>query len=220
MKKVIIISGKLRAGKDTLASFMMEEFSSQNKELVHDFFARRLKEGATEDFKGLQTVVNTMVDEIALLPSIINDLGALSKLSELKWKDENYLDIKTPITRALLQLYGTEIFRMRVNDNHWVDLVVDGINKSEEEFFVLTDARFENEIYRVMEKCEDTEVITIRVERNLDRGDSANEHISEKGLDNYEKWDYIVNNFGSLDELTETAKGIADEIIKRGELND
>ena len=98
MKKVIIISGKLRAGKDTLASFMGQEFCRVEKTLIHDFFARRLKEGAKEDFKGLQAVVNELVDEIASLPSLQDDYVALKKLNELKWEDENYLDIKTPIS--------------------------------------------------------------------------------------------------------------------------
>jgi hypothetical protein len=214
MKKVIIISGKLRAGKDTLASFMMEEFSRNNQTLVHEFFAKRLKDGAKEDFKGLQTVVNGLVDDIISLPSLQDSADAIELLEEFKWNDDNYFDIKTPITRALLQIYGTEIFRERVNTNHWVDLVINAINKSDEEYFVITDARFENEIYRIMENCPDSNVITIRVNRNIDRGNPADEHQSEKGLDNYENWCYIVDNFSDLKYLNNRAIEIAQEIIK------
>lgn len=213
MKKVVIISGKLRSGKDTIAKFMRDYFEEKELTLVHEYFAKRLKEGVIKDFAMLKNVVNEQVDTIIRKNNLDHSPSIKQALLDFKWSDENYFDEKTPITRALLQIYGTEIFRERVNNNHWVDLVIDAINESDEKYFVLTDARFENEIYRVFDKCKNAEIITLRMERDMERDKTQAEHPSETGLDDFIGWNYIIDNNGSLEELEAAAKSISDEII-------
>lgn len=213
MKKVVIISGKLRSGKDTIAKFMRDYFEEKELTLVHEYFAKRLKEGVIKDFAMLKNVVNEQVDTIIRKNNLDHSPSIKQALLDFKWSDENYFDEKTPITRALLQIYGTEIFRERVNNNHWVDLVIDAINESDEKYFVLTDARFENEIYRVFDKCKNAEIITLRMERDMVRDKTQAEHPSETGLDDFIGWNYIIDNNGSLEELEAAAKSISDEII-------
>ena len=71
--------------------------------------------------------------------------------------------------------------------------------------FIITDARLIYEFESIRNKYDD--VITIKIVRdNYDNELSEEEanHITEKGLDNYEDFDYIVHN-NSLDDLENSA---------------
>ena len=215
MKTVVLISGKLRSGKNTLSSIMREQLETRGLTVREDFFAKDLKNGATTDFKPLQKLINNEVEEIiSSLPSNRENSSAIEQLKKLKWNDENYLEEKTAITRCLLQTYGTEIFRERVNDNHWVDQVIGRINKTKSDFFLITDVRFPNEIDRVIEKGGEYKVVTVRVERDDIIANAANtQHPSETGLDHYESWDFLVDNNSGIYELTCKGNELVHDIL-------
>jgi len=71
--------------------------------------------------------------------------------------------------------------------------------------FVITDARFPNEIERVHEKLgKKCDIISLRVERpSLPINNNA--HISETALDDY-FFDYTIINDGTKKELKEKVK--------------
>lgn len=204
-KVVVLLSGKMRSGKDQFADYLITSLSGLGKTFTRDFFAKSLKEGVMEDFKLLQKVVNEKIDWIIKTETSDSQPNLVEKLETLKWNDDNYYDVKTPISRALLQIYGTEIFRNRVKDTYWVDQVVDRIKKTESSFYIITDARFINEIDYVKEQCKDFNVISVRIDRDMDRGNASDVHPSEVALDDYKDWNEIVDNNGTLEDLNQKA---------------
>lgn len=108
--------------------------------------------------------------------------------------------------RTLLQMLGTNIVRKN-NENAWINCVMEIVMglKTEFDYVLIPDARFENEI----ENWKDINIpsISVRVNRydsNLEPFDNKlskeqKEHISETALDNYDKFDYVVKNITETD---------------------
>jgi len=118
-----------------------------------------------------------------------------SPLKEEWWiKDENGNVIKTT-PRWMLQHIGTDCFRNLINPNTWVISTLSSYDDSQN--WVITDVRFPNEV----EGIKKLGGIVIRVKRPTD--DLSNTHISETALDNYNDFDFIINNDGSIDDLRE-----------------
>lgn len=92
-----------------------------------------------------------------------------------------------------------------LDNSHWVyKYEIDVISPN----WIITDMRFPNELKAV----EDRGGITIRVNRKLDRPLKIEEinsgfHPSETALDNA-KFDYVIDNSGSLEELVEKVREI------------
>jgi len=138
--------------------------------------------------------------------------SSIRKLEELITKDENWYENKNPITRILLQTYGTEIFRKRVDQNWWVKQLKNRVLQSNSDIILITDVRFPNEIECFKKDIpKDFTVTTIRINRNLNREASFNEHESENALDNYNEFDYVIDNNGTLEDLKNKVK----ELISR-----
>ena len=224
MKNVILISGKMRSGKNQFAEYLNTQLLSYGKSIRTDLFASGLKKGCSEDFAYMTKQINEHIEKIK---SYINDEGLNSfdevtkLLNDLTvTKEDNWYEDKTLITRLLLQTYGTQIFRDRVDKNYWVNQVIDRVFNSNEEYTIVTDTRFENEIIWVKQRCdshnsylrEPVNVISIRINRNFEEN-ALLQHDSETGLDNYKKWDYRVDNNGTLEDLNAIAKSISKFLI-------
>ena len=74
--------------------------------------------------------------------------------------------------------------------------------------WIITDLRYKNEAKFIKNKSG----ILIRVNRGIDK---KNTHISERDLDDYKEWDYIIDNNGTIEELIDKVKEILikEEII-------
>ena len=113
--------------------------------------------------------------------------------------------------REFLQKLGTEAMRDGLHKEVWVNaLFADykGQKNTDSSFshpnWIITDMRFPNE----MEAVELREGLTIRVVRNNGtRAIDINPHASETALDNA-KFDYTIENDGTLDELVEKVRAI------------
>ena len=220
MTKVILISGKLRSGKNQLTAFLKDLLQEKGKLVSEDMFAKDLKDGAKKDFKQLSNTLNGIASELEALLDRLFDAGVEhciisdfeDEIKKLKVSDHNFYEEKTQITRSLLQLYGTEIFRDRVNENHWVEQVISRIRESDSDYIFITDVRFENEISH-LETVLENKIIRVRVDRPMSREDIENEHPSEKGLDNYCNWDFHILNDGSLDDFRNQAKILSERLL-------
>ncbi len=122
------------------------------------------------------------------------------------WKIEN--EILTP--RKLLQLLGTECGRRIIHPNIWCNSTM--INYKPTGFYhsnkypeddhdiypnwIISDVRFPNEVEAIKKE----NGILIRVER--ESINTEDQHESETALDNYNDWDYIIQNNGTIEELT------------------
>jgi hypothetical protein len=216
MKKIVIlISGKIKSGKNQLADFMKEYFEKQNLKVSADYFAKAVKDGCKEDFKKLADELNNYVIELKrVIISKYNYINEIldSKIDELKISDENWYENKTFITRTILQLYGTEIFRNRVDSDYWVKQVKDKCEKSDSDIILVTDTRFPNEITEMY--SDNYDLITIRLLRDINKDKSKN-HYSETALDDWNEWTYIIDNKrNSLKSFQKQVIMVAEDILK------
>lgn len=225
MKTIVLISGKMQSGKNQFAEYLSNDLKFKQKRVRTDLFAASLKRGCSEDFKFATAQINAVVAEVkdlinsTWLNDTYNLIAAKKLLDQLTvTKEANWYEDKTIISRLLLQTYGTEIFRNRIDTNYWVNQVIDRAFSSDEEFTLVTDARFENEITHVVYRCESepatqlAKVVTIRINRNMKMNDLYL-HDSENGLDNFTSWDHVINNNGTLDDLKKAAKVVTNSIL-------
>lgn len=225
MKTIILLSGKMRVGKNKFAEYLIDELKQRQFKIQTDLFAHDLKHGCKDDFKTIATYMNGLSERIKATVHSMFDLKYIAAESivnavehltnELKVKDENFFEDKTEFTRLLLQIYGTEIFRNRVDTNWWAKQVRNRAIKSEDDFYIVTDTRFPNEIEVFYDECnmENTQVITIRLNRDAGTTGSKAEHQSETALDEWTEWNYVVQNDGSLDELKQSVTTIINDIL-------
>ena len=214
-KTIILISGKLRSGKNELAKYLEAELEAKNNTVAQDFFAKTLKESSYEDFKALQDEINKKIDFIKN-KYCESKPGLTAALDQFKFERANYFENKTFITRHLLQIYGNDIFRKRVDEFYWVKSLADRVATTKAEFTLVTDLRYENEIELVRDKLEAFDLITIRVNRDIERTENMT-HASEIALDDYQGWSYIVDNNGTIDDLKDAANQIINDIKKESQ---
>lgn len=103
--------------------------------------------------------------------------------------------------RKFLQFIGTEWARNK-NPNIWIELVLKSIKEiPENENIFCSDIRFLNEL----EMLKENKWICIKIDRNVEisqrLGTGDEKHISERELETCGKWDYFIENNGSLDDL-------------------
>jgi hypothetical protein len=224
MKKVFLFSGKISSGKNQLAEYVGEIYSSKGKKVISDLFAADLKEWSKQDFKGLTEVLDNLrgqfQNEIYKLISNRHAYGLaddgitdnLFKLvNKLHISDDNWFENKTDITRTLLQIYGTQIFRNRVDDMYWIKRTKDRIIKYDADIILITDVRFPNEIDYIADS-DLYETYSVRINRAMVRTGKEHEHISETSLDSYNEFSYVIDNNSGLSELKETAFGLVEDV--------
>ena len=213
LKIIILVSGKLQSGKNTFADLLKEEIESRyNVMVVTDYFAKLLKEMCRDSFKPLTDFLN---DIFRICEEDCQDEMLRDEVKKLITKDNNWFENKNDITRHILQIVGTDIVRT-VNQNFWSESFIKRVKERKEAVTINSDCRFRSEISQVESNFSNT--FTIRIERDMDRNNSVNEHISEKELDDYDSWDYKVWNNGTLEELKEQAKIVATDIFKNFEI--
>jgi len=190
-KQVILVSGKINSGKNEVTNLIREFLG----EVVgNEFFARPLKELCRDSFKPLVVYLNTLA-EGDQFPFFTND--------------ESWFERKNPITRHLLQIVGTEIVR-RIEPNYWIDETIKNIRARKEPIITVSDVRFPNEIQEIERLFP---VLKVRVNRDIQR-DIHEDHISERALDNYQAWDVVIDNNGTLDELRYLVKNFITDKLR------
>ena len=224
MKYILLLSGKINSGKNQYAMYLKDVFEENGLNVKQDLYASDLKHYSVEDFKILGNVLQAQVDKIsATIGSYFNltdnvsldaQQAILDSLNELTFKDYNFYEDKTLITRTLLQLYGTDIARKRFDDQFWIKKMAERINNdTESDIIIITDVRFPNEIEDIYDYVNDCRIVPIRINRELNRTHVINEHPSETALDDYQFWEYIVDNNSTLDELKLSSKYVANDIL-------
>jgi|TARA_R110002020_G_scaffold380217_1_gene591416 hypothetical protein len=120
----------------------------------------------------------------------------------IKWEDLPISSEKTGFitAREFLQYFGTEVCR-KIKPNIWVDSCVNRINQSGTELAIVSDVRFPNEVDAIQKAG--GKVI------RLTRKPYKDEHDSEISLDDYEGFDYVLDNQDlSVDETNKKLLGI------------
>ncbi len=113
--------------------------------------------------------------------------------------------------RELLIKLGTDIIRNKIDENFHINRLLQDIEVLSYffDYFIISDIRFPVEIEKVKEKYND--VVAIKMIRESDElTEEQKKNRTETSLDDYEGFDYTIENFGSLEDL----KAKALEIIK------
>lgn len=225
----VTVSGKIGAGKDTVAPLLLDLMDIPESNRQQDSFARTLKE---EIDQVIQIVIAAENAEAAAQLTVVTQDVSVEKAritvnyiwDELKQNEELTAYSRTPGIRSALQFWGTEV-RREQNDNYWVNKAIQrvllqackGISS------YITDSRFPNEADAVR----DAGGLTIRLlvspkeqERRIAARDGlqiseeTRAHVSETALDNYENFHIVVDT----DELDAKAVAavIKEEIVFNG----
>jgi len=213
-KLVVLISGKLRSGKNQIAKYLKEEFKKHNLDVIEDFFANKLKQDCINDFRSLFNLIRETVSELKDYVLDNHNTKEMKHFIEtFRIPEENKMfEDKTPIVRKMFQLYGTEVFRNRVDNDYWVKALRKKVEKSDADVILITDCRFPNEIKGICDS--DLKTITIRLTRDVNKDKESKNHPSETSLDNWTDWTYIVDNKRmSLKNLKESAKTIVYDLM-------
>ena len=204
---IILISGKKRAGKDTFGNSLIKavryiflengDENLKNLKIEKISFAKVLKENSFEDTKVLTDRINNLITDFekTIIGKMVKRFGFYKNIrKELYTTKEDFGDgDKNILARSILEFYGTNIFRNRVDSNYWVNETIkcikETVNKGIYNIY-LPDCRFENEIDLIKEAFPKYNVKTVRVNRPslVD----TNNHISNTALDNYKNFDYTI----------------------------
>lgn len=117
--------------------------------------------------------------------------------------------------RVLLQQLGTEVIRNNIDKDFFIKRLCNDIRVYSYYFDVITisDARFPDEIMTPKKLFDD--VITIKVVRsNFDTNLTLEEqkHSTETALDEFNDYDYVIENNGTIDELDKKVLKIVKEV--------
>ena len=231
MKTIIAISGLKNSGKDLTAHMIrycffffiwMRQYWLYC--LVYDFivskyeitsFASSMKEALSvlinvpvekfndRDFKE-NWYINLQSIHITAFPDnnlMITDkqLSRMIKSKKLNAISNYYISI-----RQLLQIFGTEIIREYFGNNFWVLRTL-----SDKDNIIISDLRFINEY----EQVKNNNGIVIYIDRNQIPGSHRSEsEVIELFQNN--KFDYIINNDGSIENLFNKVSDLASKILK------
>jgi dephospho-CoA kinase len=187
---IIGISGRLNAGKDTLADILLD--------LKPEFFEKKAYAYKLKQIANLLTGISI---------EKFND-GEFKKQNmpeEWNWFDdpEDAMSV-----REFLQELGTEAIRDGLHENAWVIALMADYKADEENNlpnWIITDVRFHNEAEAIRKKGG----MLIRLNR---KGQSSSEHSSELHMNDWGDWDFVIDNDGSISDLTSHATKIIEEI--------
>lgn len=218
---IIAISGKKQSGKDTVGNIIQYLTADDTSDKALSFiklgynidgyhnskwkvkkFADKLKDivslilGCTREQLEDEAFKNTELEKDWWCFKGRN--GSLISYTEDSKRSTE--DLIKPTPRLLLQLIGTEGGRDLIHPNIWVNSTLADYNKDSK--WIITDCRFKNEADAVKEKGG----IVIRV--NSKRCNQNDYHASEIDLDDYNNFNYVIENDGSIEELVEKVREI------------
>lgn len=181
---IIGIAGKAQAGKDTTAKMLACLLS--NPDLTWQMYWE-----SDIVFPQQHFVVHyaDLLKEIS--GPMLNMPFENFNDQEVKQRYIPWLDMTV---REFLQRLGTGV-RVAIDSEFWVKALFNTYDKN----IIVADVRFPNEAEAIKERSGKL----IRIERP---GAGAGNHISETALDDYRKWDIVIDNVGTLEDLFNVVK--------------
>lgn len=180
---VLFLCGKMGVGKNYVANRIALACSRKNLTCEQLMLAEGVKKGCEEDFARLAELLNSYAEEAA-------NAGLPDLAKKLAVKPENWWEEKTPITRVLLQSYGTDIFRNRVGKNYWTEQLLHrlaDLKREKVDLAIVTDMRFPNECEYTKDMMPDDVVCSVMIDRDSCYKDKTLfKHDSETALDEFQ----------------------------------
>ena len=189
-----------------LTGFTVEDLEKEEIKNTNLFLSYRLLNKKANTFE-IFASMEDLVERLNHLRTIYLDIYSAEEVNDLFVQETISV---TP--RLLLQTIGTDIVRT-INPNIWVNKLmndyisyadtISGTSEIKKLYpnWCITDMRFPNEVKAIKEK----DGITIRINRETDY---VSNHSSEIALDNYEDFDYTIDNNNCIDCLIEKVKEI------------
>jgi hypothetical protein len=192
---IILLTGPAGSGKDTLFNILYEIYN-------HDFHIVKLAFGDS-----LKIITSHLTKLFTNINFNINDMNNL----EYKEKEINNIKLyinnnqETFTIRKALQFIGTDIMRKYIDDNIFVNVIINKINSllnqnfNKKTIIILTDLRFPNEqseLYNFSKKF-DINIKTFLIHRD---NINISNHLSEN-LFNKLHIDFVINNNSSIYNL-------------------
>ena len=113
--------------------------------------------------------------------------------------------------RDFLQQLGIELIKNKIDNKLLINRIIQDIEVFSYfyDIIIINDARLIQEIESIKEKFNNSISIRIKSNKINDKLTSNQQnHITETGLDNYNNFDYIIDNSFSYDELENKIKNI------------
>lgn len=186
-------SGKKRSGKNTVATIINKLISE--------------KHGYTYEEKAFAFLVKTFASMLTGIP-IEGWETEEDKAKNLgpEWMTFDELGIRQQMSRRLmLKKLGSDACNQNLHPNCWVNGVFQ--NWDENKKWIITDVRFPQEVKAVRNRGG----VVIRVTRKA-TDNAGDTHISETALDNYDGFDYVIHNDGTIEDLENQVRKILVEL--------
>ena len=196
--RMIGLTGKARAGKDTVGGLIATWGERQGFKVERDAFANKLKVSAARSlgFKGDAEECVKFCDELKQSGMDI----------QLIRRGPDGAELEASLSgRKFLQLYGTEAHRDVFDPEFWVDALLDEVlphGPDDPRFgtiLVISDVRFENEA-RAIHNCEGEIWEVVRDENPDALQNDLNAHVSEVGIPE-DLIDFTIHNSSDLEHL-------------------
>ena len=216
MLTVIAFIGKARSGKDTCARIFKEELNSKGL-------------GYNQGL-GLDVEILALADELREHMEVLNPIvGELKETgATFSWnlviRQFGYEEAKNkfPEMRRIMQTYGTDIIREKVNQRYWVDCTIEKICSMNRDYrdkvVLISDMRFANE-YEAMRSFfagKGTGIswfLGIRVTRpELDDNQSNHQSENLNWVHGYEC--LTITNDGDMEKLKKTCGQVVGECLE------
>lgn len=184
--KIIGLTGAARSGKSTVAGIVGEEYEGEVKETA---------------FSDLIKVSSALALGISFSADAIGTDAVRAWADKLKLghtitiRDEREKTIHEISGRSFLQRYGTEAHRDLFGEDFWINAL--DWEPYNVDLLVISDVRFENEAEAIHERGGEI--------WQIQRGQPANNHVSEKPLDPG-LIDIAIPNRGSISDLRAQVK--------------
>lgn len=201
----VCICGYEGSGKDTVATMLVESY--QFKQFA---FADNLKKAICIIFGW----------EEALLKGITVESRIWREQVDPYWEKELNRPGLTP--RKVMQWIGTDVLREHFDDGIWIKSLKKQLITAKTNV-VISDCRFPNEIdmvknlggivIRVNRKDPEWMSLYNQVQDTTILYEKYGIHPCETALINYDKYDYIIDNNGTLEELQEKIQLLMNDLI-------
>lgn len=197
-KKLIGISGKMGSGKDTVGDII--RILTSGVVVSNDTVQHTIKVSNNITGWGSPWTIKKMAGKLKFIASVLSGVPVF-KFEDQEFKKQKMDPEWGDLTyREFLQKIGTDALRDKVHEEIWANSLF--VDQNDDSQWIVTDVRFPNEAVAIKKR----DGILIRV--NTTRECVVSDHPSETSLDNYEDFDYVINNSGTIAELTSEIRGI------------
>lgn len=181
---IVAFGHKSRVGKDTASSLLLTILRQNNKNVVRASFAHELK-----------IVAHNLYFWAGVQRPEYYDKNPAAREIVLEELGMNVRELWIKIGMAIRSVYS----------DTWVRHVCERYKAAD--YIIISDLRFVNELACLKErdKC-----IAVKIERDAA---PVLDSPADKALDNFEDWDYILRNNGSIDELYSNILALSREIL-------